>query len=77
MDLHVGKRNFDLRVWRDGEKTRWDVLKGDRNTIAARSYATGSNLVTDDKTLSASSIHDEPAPLSSPSPSEALRSPTR
>ena len=31
MDLHVGKRSFDLRVWRDGEKTQWDVLKGDRN----------------------------------------------
>ena len=56
MDLHVGKRSFDLRFWRDGDKTRWDVLKGDRNAIAARSYATGSNLGTDDKTPSASGV---------------------
>jgi hypothetical protein len=56
MDLHVGKQIFDLRFWRDGEKTRWDVLKGDRPAIAARSYASGSNLATDDKTMSASGV---------------------
>ena len=77
MDLHVGKRSFDLRVWRDGEKTRWDVLKGDRNAIAVRSYATGSNLTADDKTPSASGVHAGPAPIRSPSPSLTLRSPTR
>jgi glycogen debranching enzyme len=44
MDLQVGKRSFDLRFWRDGEKTRWEVLKGDHSTVAERSYASGADL---------------------------------
>jgi glycogen debranching enzyme len=44
MDLQVGRRTFDLRFWRDGDNTRWAMLKGDRDAIAGRSYASGSSL---------------------------------
>jgi glycogen debranching enzyme len=45
IDLKVGKRTFDLRFWRDGEKTLWEVLKGDRHAVRLRSYASGSDLM--------------------------------
>jgi glycogen debranching enzyme len=40
-DLSVGAAIYDLRFWRDGEATRWEVLKGDPTTVAQRSYASG------------------------------------
>ena len=40
-DLRVGKRIFDLRFWRDGKATRFEVLKGDATVIHQSSYATG------------------------------------
>ena len=40
-DLRVGDETLDLHFWRDGESTRWEVLKGDANSVAQRSYATG------------------------------------
>ena len=48
MDLQVGKQNFDVRFWREGEETRWEVLKGDRSAIAGRSYASECKLESDD-----------------------------
>jgi len=45
MDLQVGNENFDLRFWRDGEKTRWEVMSGNHRAIEHRSYATGCDLV--------------------------------
>jgi glycogen debranching enzyme len=48
MDLQVGKQNFDVRFWREGEETRWEVLKGDRSAIAGRSYASECELERDD-----------------------------
>ncbi len=36
MDLQLGTQNFDFRFWRDGEKTRWEVLKGDREAVVER-----------------------------------------
>jgi glycogen debranching enzyme len=47
MDLQVGKRNFDLRFWRDGERTHWEVLKGDRDAVGRRSCASGIDLVAE------------------------------
>ncbi len=44
MNLQVGTQNLDLRFWRDGEKTRWEVLKGDHDAVARRSYASGNHL---------------------------------
>lgn len=43
-DLRVGVEKFDLRFWRDGEGTRWEVLKGDKSAIIPRSFASGSEL---------------------------------
>jgi hypothetical protein len=45
MDLQVGRRYFDLRFWQEGEKTRWEVIKGDHYAVAQRSYASGRDLV--------------------------------
>jgi glycogen debranching enzyme len=43
-DLRVGAEKFDLRFWRDGERTRWEVLKGDKSAIIPRSFASASEL---------------------------------
>ncbi|MGH6993875.1 MAG: amylo-alpha-1,6-glucosidase [Caulobacteraceae bacterium] len=40
-DLTVGPNAFDLRFWRDGEATRFEVLAGDPMAISQRSYACG------------------------------------
>ncbi len=47
MNLRVAKRSFDFRFWRDGESTRWEVLKGDPDAVASRSYATETGLGTE------------------------------
>ena len=44
-DLRLGRRRFDIRFWRDGDKTQWQVLKGNRSMVARRSYASGSRLL--------------------------------
>jgi hypothetical protein len=43
-DLRLGRRRFDIRFWRDGAKTHWEVLKGNRDAVARRSYASGNYL---------------------------------
>ena len=40
-DLRLGKRVFELRFWREGDETRFEVLKGDRGVIERRSLAAG------------------------------------
>jgi glycogen debranching enzyme len=42
--LRVGKQNFDLRVWREGEDTRWKVMRGDASLVSSRSCVTGVHL---------------------------------
>lgn len=54
MDLQVGKRNVDLRFWRDGERTRWEVLKGDRDAVGRRGCASRSDLVAEGDVASGS-----------------------
>ena len=34
-DLRLGQREFDIRFWRDGEATRFEVLRGDQNAVVA------------------------------------------
>ncbi len=36
-DLRLGRKTFDVRFWRDGEATRWEVLRGDASAVEARS----------------------------------------
>ena len=43
-DLRLGRRQFDIRFWRDGDKTQWQVLKGNRDSVARRDYASGIRL---------------------------------
>ena len=43
-DLRDGKRKFNIRFWREGIQTRWDILKGDPATIVSRAYSTGRHL---------------------------------
>ena len=51
-DLRLGWRRFDIRFWREGDKTQWEVLKGNRDAVARRNYAgwyaSGNRLLTDD-----------------------------
>jgi glycogen debranching enzyme len=39
-DLRVGHHIFNLRVWRDGEETQFEVLKGPASAVSRRDYAT-------------------------------------
>jgi hypothetical protein len=54
MDLQVGTQSFDLRFWRDGETTRWEVLKGNHDAVATRRYASGSHLPSDEDAAASS-----------------------
>jgi glycogen debranching enzyme len=38
-DLRLGRRHFDIRFWRDGEATKFEVLRGDRHLVQRRSTA--------------------------------------
>jgi glycogen debranching enzyme len=39
-DLRLGERLFDITFWRDGDVTRFEVLKGDPRAVDHKSYAT-------------------------------------
>jgi glycogen debranching enzyme len=38
-DLRLGDQLFDIRFWRDGPATRWDVIKGDPAKVAQHPFA--------------------------------------
>ncbi len=38
IDLRVGKHRFDIRFWREGAKTQFEVLQGDPNAIERSSF---------------------------------------
>jgi len=35
-DLRLGRRRFEIRFWRDGEETKFDVLRGDKRFVKKR-----------------------------------------
>jgi glycogen debranching enzyme len=39
LDLRVGKHRFDIRFWRDGEETQFEVLQGDPKAVERRSFS--------------------------------------
>ncbi len=43
-DFRVNGEAVDLRFWREGEETRWEVAKGDPSGVSQRSCATGPEL---------------------------------
>jgi hypothetical protein len=38
LDLHVGKQRFDIRFWREGSETVFEVLKGDPEAVERASF---------------------------------------
>src|SRR5258705_6606656 len=38
LDLRVGTHRFDIRFWRDGEETQFEVLQGDPNAVERSSF---------------------------------------
>jgi hypothetical protein len=49
MDMRLGEQIFDLRFWREGDVSHWEVLKGDPNSVASRSFATANRLMIKDE----------------------------
>ena len=46
-DLRLGRQRFDIRFWRDGRETKWEVLRGNHDAIVRRNYASENRLHTD------------------------------
>ena len=40
LDMHIGKQRFDIRFWRDGDQTQFEVLKGNPKAVERASFAT-------------------------------------
>jgi hypothetical protein len=38
LDLHLGRQKFDLRFWRDGDETQFEVLKGNPSAVVRSSF---------------------------------------
>src|SRR5215467_4378519 len=36
IDLRLGRKTMDLRFWRDGEETKFEVLRGDASSVVLR-----------------------------------------
>ncbi|HEY7302284.1 MAG TPA: glycogen debranching N-terminal domain-containing protein [Xanthobacteraceae bacterium] len=43
-DVPLGERKFDLRFWREGDTTEWEVLQGDGDAVERRDYASRNDL---------------------------------
>jgi glycogen debranching enzyme len=48
IDIHFMGRTADVRFWRDGAATRWEVLRGDKSRFAHRPYKSQTRLHTSD-----------------------------
>jgi glycogen debranching enzyme len=42
LDLRVGKHQFDIRFWRAGDETHFEVLRGDPRAVACRRFGAQS-----------------------------------
>jgi glycogen debranching enzyme len=40
IDLRLGRRRFDIRFWRDGNETLFEVLKGNRSAVERKAVST-------------------------------------
>ena len=43
-DVRIDEMSFDLRFWRDGPATLWEVLKGDPSRVRPLAFASGPAL---------------------------------
>jgi hypothetical protein len=41
-DLRVGQAVFDMRLWREGDQTRWEVTRGPAEMVEQRDFARGT-----------------------------------
>jgi hypothetical protein len=41
-DLRLGRKRFDIRFWRDGKKTVFEVQKGKRDAVERKSMSAAS-----------------------------------
>jgi len=39
LDLRVGRHQFDIRFWRDGGETQFEVLRGDPKAVERSSFS--------------------------------------
>ena len=46
IDLRLGRKVMDLHFWRDGEETKFKVLRGDASNVVLRPIADGLGLKT-------------------------------
>jgi hypothetical protein len=44
VDLQVGKAKLDMRLWREGETTRWEVTRGPKHMVEQRRFARMADL---------------------------------
>jgi hypothetical protein len=42
-DLRLGRRRFNIRFWRDGKDTLFEVLRGNRNAVERKAVSARSN----------------------------------
>jgi glycogen debranching enzyme len=49
MDLRMGRHRFDVRFWRDGRRSHFEVTKGDAGRVVARNCASGPRLASDQR----------------------------
>ena len=47
-DLRVGKHVFDISFWRDGEDTKFEVLRGDPQAVERSSFVVQSERLMHD-----------------------------
>ena len=38
LDLHLGDHRYDIRFWRNGDQTQFDVQKGDAKAVVRSSF---------------------------------------
>jgi glycogen debranching enzyme len=46
IDLRLGRKTMDLRFWRDGDETKFEVLRGDPSSVMSRPISDGLGLET-------------------------------
>jgi glycogen debranching enzyme len=46
IDLRLGRKTMDLRFWRDGKETKFEVLRGDAGSVVLRPITDGLGLKT-------------------------------
>ena len=46
IDLRLGYKTLDIRFWRDGDETKFEVMRGDASAVVLRPITDGLDLQT-------------------------------